>query len=238
MNGLVTLAVREYRAYFLSATGYVVAFLFLLLTGAVFIAQAFQQDAVASLRPVFTSGTWLLLFIAPAVTMRMLSEEFRLGTYEMLATCPLRERTIVLAKYAASLGVLITLLAPTALYVVALEQYGRPDYGELACGYAGLVLAGAAYLAVGLAASALTSSQVVAYLGALFFWLALSLGSSLAAPLVNDPWSDLIAACSPDPRLRDFAIGLVDSANVVYFLAFVAAALPAAVAALQWRRIR
>ena len=240
MRAALAIASREIRAYFFTATGWVVLFLFLLITGTMFIAQVFDQGAVASLRPVFEYGAWMLLFIAPAITMRLLSEEYRLGTFETLMTSPVTETSIVLGKFLASVAFLVVLLAPTLLYVVALERYGTPgpDYGELACGYAGMLLAGGAYLATGVLASALTGSQVIAYLGTLFFWLALSLGTAILPPYLDDRGAGIVIAMNPDPRLRDFAIGLVDSANIVYFLSFVVVGLLAAVMVLQWRRSR
>ena len=134
MSRSLAIAGRELRAYFLSPTGYVVAALFLLLLGIVFIVRAFDQGQPASLRPVFDIGAWVLLFICPAISMRAISEERRLGTFEALMTCPVSETEVILGKFGAGVGLLCVILAPTALYVLALELYGRPDYGELASG--------------------------------------------------------------------------------------------------------
>lgn len=238
MNHLLVIASRELRAYFLTPAGYIIIALFLLSTGVVFVFGAFASGEIASLRPVFGVGTWLLAFIAPAVTMRLVSEELRMGTLEMLMTCPVREREVILGKFFGAMGLLVMMLLPTGVYVIALETYGRPDYGELLCGYLGLLLAGTAYVASGIFASTLTNSQPVAFLLALFFWLTLGIAAKILPTHVRDDWAGVIFAMDPDIRLRDFTIGLVDTSNVVYFITIAAVFLIAAVVSLQARRWR
>jgi ABC-2 type transport system permease protein len=217
MRAASAIAGRELRAYFLTPGGYVVAALFTLLNGLLFVRLVFNQGDVAALRPIFGFSMIAFMLVCPAITMRAISEE---------------------------LGFLVLLLVPTLIYVVALEAYGRPDYGELACGYLGVILAGSAYLASGVLASTLTSSQVVAYLVTVFFWLILLLATSLLPqvellPAVwRDAWSGALFALDPNPRLRDFAIGLVDTADVVYFGSVTILLLIASVRSLDARRWR
>jgi ABC-2 type transport system permease protein len=161
-----------------------------------------------------------------------------LGTYEMLASCPVSEWQVIAGKFIGAVLFLAGVLLPTLVQAVALERYGRPDYGELACGYLGLLLAGATYIASGLLASALTSSQVVAFLSTLFFWIALTLGAKLLPGYLPARWADIAFAADPDPRLRDFAIGLIDTSNVVYFVTLTMFFLIAATRVLgagRWR---
>lgn len=238
MNQTFVIAGRELRAYFLSPAGYIIIALFLLVTGGVFVFGAFASGEIASLRPVFGMGTWLLAFIAPAVTMRLISEELRMGTLEMLMTCPVREAEVILGKFLGAMGLLVLMLLPTAVFVLALEMYGRPDYGELLCGYLGLLLAGTAYVSSGVLTSTFTTSQPVAFLVALFFWLTLGVGTKILPAHVGDQWAGLIFAIDPDMRLRDFTIGLIDTSNVVYFVSIAAVFLIAAVVSLQSRRWR
>lgn len=238
MSQTLHIAGRELRAYFLSPSGYIIIALFMLITGGVFFFGAFASGELASLRPVFGLGTWLLAFIAPALTMRLISEELRLGTLEMLMTCPVREVEVILGKFLGAMGLLILMLLPTAVFVIALEVYGRPDYGELMCGYLGLLLAGTAYLSSGVLASTLTTSQPVAFLLALFFWMTLGIATKILPQHVGEDWVGLIFAIDPDIRLRDFTIGLVDTSNIVYFLSIAAVFLIASVVSLQSRRWR
>ena len=233
-----TIAARELPAYLLSPAGYVITALFLLITGFLFAFAGFEQGQTASLRPTFDVITWVLLFICPAVAMRTISEELRSGTFEALMTAPVTEAEVVMGKFLGSAAFLVLMLLPTGMYVVALELYGRPDYGELLCGYLGVILAGAAYLAGGILASTLTSSQVVAFLLSVFFWVALVFSTKLLPARLDDNWAELVRALDPDLRLGNFSIGLLDTSDVVYFLSMTALFLTAAVKSLQVRRLR
>lgn len=238
MRGVLCIVSRELRASFLSPVGYIVAALFALFTGLVFISRAFDQGQPAGMRLVFEWGTWLLLLVCPAISMRAIAEEKRLGTYEMLMSCPVSERGVIVGKFLGGVLFLAVVLLPTLAQVAALERYGRPDYGEIACGYLGMLLAGSAYLASGLLASTLTNSQVVAFLITLFFWLGLSLSAKLLPGYLPQRWADVAFAADPDPRLRDFAIGLIDTSNIVFFLSLTVLFLVAATRALaagRWR---
>ena len=237
MSRLLALAGRELRSYFLSPGGYIIIALFLLTSGFAFV-RLFESGQPASLRGVFELGTWMLMFICPAISMRAISEERRLGTFEMLMTCPVSEGEVIVGKFIAMLGFLVLMLVPTAVHVAALELYGRPDYGELLCGYLGMILVGSAYLASGVLASTLTTSQVVAFLLTLFFWVGLVLGAKLLPGNVPEPWASGVFAADPDPRLRDFAIGLIDTSNIVYFVSLTVLFLAAAVRSLEARRWR
>jgi ABC-2 type transport system permease protein len=233
----LAIARRDFAAYFLTPVGYVVTALYLLFTGAFFL-YGFQGGHIATMRPVFEYGAWALLFIGPAISMRMFSEELRSGTAEMLMTAPVGENAVVAGKFLAASWFLLVMLLPTGVYVIALEIYGRPDYGELAAGYLGVFCAGLAYLASGIFASTLTSSQLVAFMVALFFWLALSVGAKLAPQYLPGDWARVAAAIDPDLRLRDFAIGLIDTANIAFFAAIALFFLAGAAKSLEARRWR
>ncbi len=244
MIALRAIAGRELRAYFLSPGGYVIAAMYMLVNGWLFVRYVFNQGELATLRPIFTFSLVAFVLVCPALTMRMISEELRLGTIEPLMTAPVRASEIIVGKFLAAVGILAVIVAPTLLFVLALEIYGRPDYGELACGYLGLLLAGSAYLASGLLASTLTTSQVVAYLGTVFFWIVL-LFATKGLPqtdVLGVVWQDRLAgplaAMDPDHRLKDFAIGLLDSSNVMYFVAITVVLLIASVKSLDVRRWR
>ncbi len=238
MTRIRTIAARELPAYLLSPAGYVITALFLLITGFLFAFAGFEQGQTASLRPTFDVITWVLLFICPAVAMRTISEELRSGTFEALMTAPVTEAEVVMGKFLGSAAFLILMLLPTGIYAVALELYGRPDYGELLCGYLGVILAGAAYLAGGILASTLTSSQVVAFLVSVLFWVALVFSTKLLPARMDDSWAEFVRALDPDLRLGNFSIGLLDTSDVVYFLSMTALFLTAAVKSLQVRRLR
>ncbi len=244
MSAVRVIAGRELRAFFLTPGGYVIAALYMLVNGWLFVRYVFNPGEQATLRPVFTFSMLAFMLICPAVTMRMISEELRLGTIEMLLTSPIRSADIIFGKYLAALGFLALLLAPTLVFVVALELYGRPDYGELACGYLGVLLAGSVYLASGILASTLTASQVVAYLITVLFWIIVLIGTKglLQTDVLPLAWQDRVGdavlAADPAMRLVDFAIGLFDSANLVYFGSVTLVLLIASVGLLEMRRWR
>ncbi|MDY7110596.1 MAG: ABC transporter permease [Planctomycetota bacterium] len=264
MSATLAIARRELLAYMLSPAGYIVTALFLFFTSLVYFVVAplaqmgFSQGRPASLRLFFQIGVWVLFVIGPAISMRTISEELRLGTLESLLTAPITEAQIILGKFFGSLGFLVLMLLPTVLFVFALERYGRPDYGELLCGYLGLLLIGAALLASGMLISTLTSSQVLAYIATIFFWLILLLATmalpflaSQAEGLAGRPGNSatletmlewlqatarFLAPANPGARVFDFVNGLVDSFNIVYFVSLTILFLVAAIRALGARR--
>jgi ABC-2 type transport system permease protein len=236
MSRALAIASRELRAYFFSPSGYIIMALFGLITGLWFYFSAFVTGGTATLRSVFGIGTWLLALLGPAITMRLFAEEYRMGTFEALMTCPVREIEVVMGKFLGALGLLAAVLLPTLVFVAALEAYGRPDYGEVLCGYLGLLLAGCLYLSSGMLASTLTSSQPVAFLVTMFFWLAVGLAASLLPAHVGEGAASLLYAADPQRRLSDFTIGLVDTSNVVYFVSLSAFFLAATVGSLRVRR--
>lgn len=244
MRVAAVIARRELLAYFRSPGGYVVAALFTLINGWLFVRYVFNQGDLATMRPIFAFTMVAFVLICPAITMRMISEETRVGTLEVLLTFPVRTAEVIMGKFIAAWGFLAVLLAPTLLFVGALELYGRPDYGELSCGYLGVILAGSMYLASGILASTLTANQVVAYLVTVLFWLIIMLGAKglPQTDLLPEAWkeglSSVLFALDPDLRLRDFVIGLIDTANIVYFVSVTAVFLVASVRALDARRWR
>jgi len=229
-------AMREFASYFRVPLGWVVIALFTLLSGVLF-AITLEPGAPASLRAFFGLATWTMLFVAPAVSMRLLSEEARAGTLEILTTSPVTSASVALGKYLGACGFLVAMLAPTLVYVGALEAVADPDYGPVLSGYLGLLLSGMVYLAVGLLASALTASQTSAFLGCLFTLLLLRIGS-LQGGSLPEPWSDLAFALSLDLRVEDFAKGVVDLGGVAFFLAASMWFVALAAVALEARRWR
>ncbi len=238
MRQILGIGTRELRSYLYSPAGYIIVTLFLVFVGLLFAYGVMVQGQPATLRIVFDWITLALFVLCPAIAMRTISEELRTGTFEALMTAPVSETTVILGKFFGSALFLLLTFVPTTLYIVALEMYGRPDYGEILCGYLGVVLAGAVLLAGGILASTLSSSQVLALLLSWFFWAGVFLGTLLLPSRVNDRWSDIVIALNPVLRLNDFAIGLVDTSNVIYFLSLTVLFLIAAVKSLQVRRLR
>ncbi len=238
MKVLAAIATREFASMFRLPIGWVVMALYLLLTGVVFAAVTLRPGDPASLRGLFTLSDWLLMFVAPAISMRLLSDEWRQGSIEPLMTAPISDWQIVIGKYVGAALFLLSLLAPTLVYVAVLEALSSPDYGPILAGYLGLLLTGMVYLALGIVCSALTSSQVVAFLTTIFALLILRIGTTMGAAALGAPWDSLLFPLSIDIRMLDFARGIIDTRHIVVMLAACAWLVTIAVSIVESRRWR
>jgi len=237
MRNVLAITGKELRTYFASPVAYVVTAGFLLIMG-IFFAFVIMQplgSQTASLEPVLGSAPVILLLLAPALTMRLLAEETRSGTMELVLTSPVRDGEVVLGKYLASLLLFLFMLALTLVYVVVLLRFGNPDRGVLVSSYVGAVLFGAAFLAVGVLASALTQNQIVAAVISLATLLALWL-IDIFASLTRGVLADVLSYLSIIARYNDFMRGVISSQNVIYYLSVIAVALFLATRALETRR--
>ncbi|HEY3353067.1 MAG TPA: ABC transporter permease subunit, partial [Polyangia bacterium] len=190
----------------------------------------------------FFGGTilfWIaLLGVSSAATMRLLAEERRAGTLEPLMTAPVTSAEVVLGKYLAALGFYAALWVPTLLYVAILRGYSaaRPEWGPILAGYLGTLLEGAAFLAVGCLASALTRNQLVAFILAFVFaWVLLLLG--ILESLVQAEWlKATLKHVNLFRQMEDFGKGIVDTRHVLFLLSLTGFSLFATVKLLDVRR--
>jgi ABC-2 type transport system permease protein len=237
---------REFAAFFYSPMAYVLLAFSIIANGITFLLIVeFLSNPYAghgaALQMLFGGTVFfyiLLLGSASLITMRSLAEERHTGTLETLLTAPIGDAQVVLAKYLAALAFNAVLWLPTLLYVGILLRYSTIDLGPVLAGYLGTLGIGAMFLAVGVLASALTRSQIVAAL--------LSLGANFALFLVPI-FSYLGPTAGSDSvlgymnlwsQMEDFGRGIVDSRWLVYYASVTAFALFAAVQALQARRWR
>lgn len=238
MSATIAIATRELRAFFRLPVGWVVLALYAALTGAVFVMDTLRPGEPATLRAFFATAGVLLMGVAPAISMRLFSEELRTGTLEPLLTAPVSDLALVLGKYLGSVLFLIALLLPTLAFPItlALVSDPKPDPGPILAGYLALLLLGSLVLAVGTAASAMTSSQTLAFLATLIVLLAFTLTTSRLPSELNPRLGEALARWSPTTRLRDFARGVIAPSHAVYFLALAAVALSVAWGAVAGRR--
>lgn len=239
MNAAIAIARRELLSYFGTAVGYVVIAMFLLVSGLFFAATALYAGAEASLRPFFDLSFFLLVFIAPAISMRLLSEEARQGTLETLMTCPVSDAQIVIGKWLGALAFFVIMLIPTLIYPMILMVYSSPDIGSILTGYIGIIAIGALYIASGTLASSVWPSQIVSYLAVVFFWMVLVGITTWLARYVPDPWSHILFWLSVEMRYsNDFAKGVLDSSTIIYFASATFIFLVASVKVLESKRWR
>ena len=239
MSQVWTIALREMRSFFRVPTGWVVVALYLLLAGYVFALGVLTPGGPSSLREFFLISQVFLIILTPAVSMRLVSEELRSGTFEGLLTAPVPDAAVVLGKYLGGLLFMLAMLAPTLLYVPVLLVISDPppDPGPIAAGYLCLLLLGMLYLSVGTLASTLTSSQTLAFIGTFLFLFLLHLltGGGIAVP---PKLAGFFAAASLRPRVEDFARGIIDTAHIVFFVTVSAWFLVLAYVSVQTRRWR
>jgi ABC-2 type transport system permease protein len=235
MTAILAIARRELRAYFGSPMGWVVLAAFLAVGGYFFVAGV-TLAGFGDLRAWFSNVTIYLIMLAPALTMRLIAEERQRGTIEVLMTSPVTDTQMVLGKFLAAWGFYAFMLALTLQYPLALTRLGTPDRGPIIAGYLGLLLFGGVFLAVGLLISAMTKSQVVAYVGTLFVLLFLWL--LVWASNGETWWQKLLAYIAVPTHLESFAKGLIDTRDLFFYLSFIGGMLflsVRAVAAWKWR---
>lgn len=241
MSPMITIAKREFRSYFDSPLAYVVMCLtFLLLGLAIFVYGGFWQIDRASLRLLFEyTPVGLSILVVPVVTMRLIAEERRSGTLEMLITLPVNDSDVILGKYLGALGLVLTLVVATVIYPLAMFwrpwNLGPLDGGPIFAGYVGLILFSAAAVAIGLLVSALTESQAVAFFITFFVLLLLWFAEAAAQRLSGDLGNTLNFVCFQS-RLEGFTRGLIDTRDVIFFLSVTIVSLVIAFRALERRK--
>jgi ABC-2 type transport system permease protein len=239
MTRTAAVATRELASYFRQPAGWIIIALYLFLAGLIFSTTILIPGRVASLRAFFELSGWLLLPVAPAISMRLIAEELRTGTIESLATTPITSLGLVLGKYAAACAFLLAMLIPTLTYPVVLWAFSdpKPDPGPIIAGYLCLFLLGMLYLAIGTLASTLTSNGTLAFLITLFAILALMFAGIVSA-YVPAAVSPFFQAFWITPRIADFARGVIDTSHVAVFILSSAWLLCLAAASMEVRRWR
>jgi ABC-2 type transport system permease protein len=227
---------RELRSYFLSPLAYVIIALFLALSGYLF-ALILSNGRQASLSGLVQNVSVLYLFIVPAISMRLLAEEQRTGTVELLLTNPVQEWEIVTGKFLAAILLVVVMLALTLLFPLFLFIFGNPDKGPIISGYVGIFLQAAAFLSIGLWASSLTQNQIVAaivsFAALLILWLSDNLGQFLGGTI-----GSIVSYTSVINHFQTFPQGVIQSNDVIYYLTLVIAGIVLSTLSLQSRRYR
>lgn len=225
---------RELSAYFQTPVAYVVGAVFLAASAALFFSIFFIYERV-EMRQFFSYLPLLLALLMPALSMRLIAEERRRGTWEILTTLPLRNLEIVLAKFFAVWITGLFFLAPTVIYAITVSSLGPLDPGPIIGGYIGTVFLMAAYAAIGIFASSLARNETVALVTGLVITLFLALLDSflLLIPTGLLPFFEFI---SIGHHFSDFAKGLLDSRSLVYFLSLTAGFLMLALYRLNRQR--
>ncbi len=228
---MYSLFIKEIKSFFNSLTGYLVIVLFLLINSLfmwVFEGPMNIPDGgYATLDSLFTLAPWVFLFLIPAITMRSFSEEKRTGTFELLLTRPLTPMQITWAKFLASVVLIILALIPTLVYYFSVISLGNPvgniDQGGTWGSYAGLLLLACAYAAMGIFCSSLTDNLVVSFLLAAVICLFVCYGFEQTGQIFTmGKTGSILQSLGIIDHYRSMSRGVIDSRDVVYFLALIA----------------
>jgi ABC-2 type transport system permease protein len=243
MRNIWTIARREYKLYFTTPVAYMVAFLILLVLGFLFyvnITAASVQQFAPGIDVIMGPLVTLLLFGAPAITMRLIAEEQRMGTIELLLTAPVKDFEIVVGKWLGGFFFLLTLLALTWIFPIALNALIDPgiDQGPLVTGYLGLILISSALVGIGVAVSAFFSNQIAAFFTTLGVLLLLWLIGTPAQAAGGAGGSLLTYLDFGEHFYRTFYVGVIDLSDVVYYLSLTALSLFIGSIAVETRRWR
>jgi ABC-2 type transport system permease protein len=227
---MYSLFIKEITSFFNSLTGYIVIIVFLLLNGLfmwVFSGSMNLLDGgYATLDTLFTLAPWVFLMLIPAVTMRSFADEKRTGTLDLLLTRPLSEVQIILAKYLASMVLILLALLPTLVYYYSVVLLGNPtgnlDKGGTWGSYIGLIFLAGAYAAIGLFCSSLTDNLIIAFLLAAIICLTMCYGFEQAGNMLTGGKSgSMILSLGIIGHYSSMSRGVIDTRDVVYFMAVI-----------------
>ena len=254
MRAILAIAGRELRSYFVSPVAYILIAVFLFLTGFFFnsILTDFVSQAVRAqqqsgmfgnesapmsvnewvVRPFFYNVAIITLFLVPMITMRLLCEEKKTGTIELLLTSPITELEITIGKFLAGLGLYALMLLGTVVFMAILFAHGKPDPGPILTGYLGLLLLGAASLALGTFVSSLTENPIVAGFAGFVLLLVLWL-LHWGAEYATGNTAAILNYVSVVRHFEDPAKGVLDTRNLIFYVSLVVFGLFATMRAIE-----
>ncbi len=210
---------KELQSFFYSPVAYIVFASFLMIVGYLFWVILISSR-MASLEPMLYNAAFILLLASPVLTMRLVSEEKKSRTIELLLTSPISPAEIITGKFLACFTLYLVLILLTVQYPLVLSAYSTEfDMGPVYSGYIGLILLGAAFISMGLFASTLTENQIIAAMvsfgGLVLFWI-----FGWAKHAFDNAFGEILGNLSIFDRYAEFLRGIVDSGNVIFFVVF------------------
>jgi len=214
---------KELNSFFASPIGYLVIAVFLIING--LFLWIFNGDfnilnaGFADLNSFFFISPWFFLFLVPAITMRSFSDEFKLGTIELLKTKPITDWQIVLGKYLGALLLIILSLIPTLIYLFSIIMLGNPvgnvDLGPIIGSYFGLLFLASSYAAIGMFTSIISQNQIVSFLIAIVISLFMYYGFEALADLGI---SEILRSFGMLAHFESISRGVIDTRDIIYFI--------------------
>jgi ABC-2 type transport system permease protein len=225
---------KELRSYFNSPIAYVVIIVFLGFIEWFYASDMFKVN-LATMREMFSLIPWIFVFVIPAITMRLIAEERKGGTIELLTTKPLNDVEIVLGKFLAAWALICISLLPTLIHYFTLAALGDIDNGPVVGGYLGLMLMAGVFVAVGLFASSLTENQIVAMIIGLVLMFVLMILDKILM-YVPEFMNTVVEFLGVDFHFSNIARGVIDSRDIVYFLSILGSMLYLSTLSLERRK--
>ncbi len=228
MNSIIaTITKRELNSFFDSLTAYILLVAFLGFSG--FFTWIYGADVFirkeADLEVFFGIAKWTLFFFIPAITMRMIAEEKKTGTIEILLTKAVNPRQLILGKYFACLMLIIITLAFTLPYYFSVARLGNIDHGATISGYLGLILMSSAYISIGLFTSSITNNQIVAFLLALLIGIVFHFILDVLSNGMRGIAGNILNDLSVSKHFDSISRGVIDSKDILFFLGLTALGL-------------
>tara|TARA_B100000029_G_C17561858_1_gene953677 strand:- start:508 stop:1242 length:735 start_codon:yes stop_codon:yes gene_type:complete len=227
MNGILSIYKREFTSYFVTPVAYVFIVIFLFMTGVfTFYLGAFYESNQADLEPFFRFHPWLYLFLIPAISMRLWSDERKSGTIELLMTLPVSITDTVVAKYLAAWSFTAIALSLTFPMWITVNYLGNPDNTVILASYIGSLIMAGGFLAIGSCISALTKSQVIAFVISVVICFMFILSGFPMVLDLFEGWApqavvDAIASFSFLTHFTSIKKGVIDIRDVIYFAALI-----------------
>jgi ABC-2 type transport system permease protein len=228
MQTIWTIAKRELNSFFDSLVAYILLIAFLGFTGFFTWLQGngdifFRKQA--DLNVFFQTAMWTLFFFIPAITMKLVAEEKKTGTIELLLTKNVSNRQVVIGKYLSALLMVGIALAFTLIYYISVSRLGNFDHGATICGYLGLILMSSAYIGIGMFASSITNNQIVAFMLALLIGICFQFVFGIIASNMTGVFGEFFSTLSLSDHFYSISRGVIDTKDVIYFLSITALGL-------------
>jgi ABC-2 type transport system permease protein len=237
MSPALVISRRDIRSYFNSPVAYIVVSAFTIIAGAIFFFLRLFLSQEATLRGFFDTMPMLFMFLAPAITMRLLADEKSSGTLELLITMPVRDWQVVVGKFLAAMALVCTTLALTLVFAITVRALGPLDRGPAIGGYLGLLLMGGAYISIGVMSSALTRNSIVAFIVAFAISFVLFIIGQVTQFFPS--WLQPVAAfLGIGNHFENISRGVVDTRDVLYYGSVMGVCLLIATLSLESRRWR
>jgi ABC-2 type transport system permease protein len=225
------LYIKEIKSFLSSVIGYIFILIFLITSGLFHWVISYNTNLLegseADLIPFFNLSPLIFLILIPAITMRSIAEERRTGTIELLFTRPISDLQIILAKYFAGVTLLIIALIPTITFYISMHFLGSPvgiiDDGATLTSYLGLILLGSSFVSIGIFASSITSSQIVAFILSMFLcWIFYDGLTLLGSFNLMGSFDYIIKYCGISYHYDSIKRGVIDTSDLIYFIGLIA----------------